>query len=130
MLWPEKMKAGGTFWKLIVCVRKIVDMTSNSYLSGECRESEKAIEISKGEDDIDIFLHETTHVGQYTMGRYCSEDVGREEDEGWEDLSAQFIRMFMLDNPLLILRLLKEIVIRAYGKVRWEEIVGIFLEEE
>lgn len=107
MKWPKRIKVGGAFIKLIIGERRMVVPNTSQYYMGEFRENLKEIEVSQGEDEIDIFLHELVHAIQYAMGDYSS--PSRDEDKGNEDQIAQAIRAFMLDNADFIRDLLDEI---------------------
>ena len=107
MNWPNKIKMGGAFIKLIIGQRRMVVPNTSQYYMGEFRENLKEIEVSQGENEIDIFLHELVHAFQYAMGDYSS--PSRDDDKGNEDLIAQTVRMFLLDNADFIRELLDEI---------------------
>jgi hypothetical protein len=105
------LKAGGTWVELIVGKRSIV--SNDEYLQGEYRDFSNELEISEGEEDIDIFLHEVVHLGQYQAGRYGEDVKERSEDEGWEDVAGQVLRTFILDNAVFVVALTIEIVSRG-----------------
>jgi hypothetical protein len=107
MKWPKRIKVGGFFVKLIIGERRMVQPNTCQYYLGEFRERTKELEISKNEDEIDIFLHEIIHALQYAMGIY--DDPDRDTDKGYEDKVAQAVRMFLLDNADFVRDLLEEI---------------------
>ena len=107
MKWPERIKVGGFYVTLIVGQRRMVEPHSSQYLLGEFREKSKELEISKDEDNIDIFLHEIVHAFQYVMGIY--DDPDRDSDKGYEDQVSQAVRMFLLDNADFVRDLVDEI---------------------
>jgi hypothetical protein len=107
MKWPKKLKAGGSYVRLIIGERRMVQPNTSQYYLGEFRESLKELEVSEGEDTIDIFLHEIVHVIQYMMGDYMEPD--RDNDKGNEDRIAQAVRAFLLDNADFVRDLLDEI---------------------
>lgn len=107
MKWPNKIKVGGFFVKLIIGERRVIEPNCSQYFLGEFREKTKELEVSKGEDYIDTFLHELVHAFQYVMGTY--ENPNRDTDVGNEDQIAQVVRMFLLDNADFVRDLLDEI---------------------
>ena len=87
-----KLKVGGREYNIVSGRRSLEGA------SGVFRPDEYEIEIARGEELIDVLLHEFVHSIQYFLGTYC---LSR-QDEGNEDKIASIIRMILKDNGKLV----------------------------
>jgi len=97
------IKAAGKTWTVEQVDYHMVD--DNNQVNHGCTEPDKSlIRIGKGEDLIDVFLHELVHVGALMVGHYDSF-----EEEYLVDAVAVAIRTFLQSNADFVHSLIDEI---------------------